>query len=60
MNSEGMGFSWLVFLILILTIIYFINRLIAEDSSAKDILDRRYANGEIDESEYKKMRTLLH
>ncbi len=60
MSGESMGFSWLIFLILILTVIYFINRLLEEDSSAKDILDRRYANGEIDEDEYKKMRSLLH
>ena len=43
MSGFGMGFGWLVPTFFIIVLIYFINSL----------LERRFANGEIDENEYK-------
>jgi len=53
MGGFGMGFGWIIVIFFILIFIYFINNLLKSDSSAKDILDKRYANGEIDEKEYR-------
>lgn len=58
----GMGVGWLVPLLLIVLLVYYINsnkNNKKEGLSAKEILDKRYANGEIDEQEYKKKRDLL-
>jgi putative membrane protein len=49
----GMGFGWLILILFIAAIFYFISGNKNEDVSAKDILDKKYANGEIDEKEYK-------
>jgi putative membrane protein len=46
-------------LLLIVALVYFINSNKKETLSAKEILDKRYANGEIDEQEYKRMRDAL-
>ena len=43
---------WLVPLLLVLIVFYFINDNKKEKPSAKDILDKRYASGEIDTKEY--------
>jgi uncharacterized membrane protein len=43
----------LTVLLLIVALIYFLNTNNKENSSAIDILDKRYANCEIDEAEYK-------
>lgn len=56
---HGMGFGWLILLPFIILIVYFINYNKREDLSAKDILDKRYANGEIDETEYKIKKAAL-
>jgi|AAFY01.1.fsa_nt_gi putative membrane protein len=53
MSGFGMGFGWIIAILFIGVFIYFINNLVKSDSSAKDILDKRYANGEIDAKEYK-------
>lgn len=53
MSGFGMGLGWLIPLLFIIALIYFINGNKKEELSAKDILDKRYANGEIDEQEYK-------
>ena len=49
-----MGFGWLIPLFIIGVLFYFLqdqdNK--KEKSSAQDILDKRYANGGIDEKEY--------
>jgi putative membrane protein len=59
MSGFGMGFGWIIPLLFIAMIIYFINSLIKGDSSAQEILDRRYADGEIDEEEYKAKKAAL-
>ncbi len=56
----GMGLGWIITLLLIVVLVYFfINGSKKEGLSAKEILDRRYANGEIDEQEYERKRDLL-
>ena len=55
----GMGIAWLIPLLLIVVLIYFVMENKKKDSSARDILDKRYANGEIDEDEYRKKRDAL-
>lgn len=64
MNNFGlhgfeMLFGWLVPIILIVLLMYYLNSDKKDDSSARDILDKRYANGEIDDNEYKKKRDIL-
>lgn len=62
MNEYGMhemGFGWLMFLLIIILILYFINSNNDEEPTARDMLDKRYAKGEIDEEEYKKKRDML-
>ncbi|MBU0631497.1 SHOCT domain-containing protein [bacterium] len=55
-----MGLGWLVFILLIVGAVYFINNSTKNDeSSAMDILDKRYANGEIDEEEYTRKKENL-
>jgi putative membrane protein len=58
----GMGLGWLIPLLLIVVLVYYINsnkNSKKEGLSAKEILDQRYANGEIDEQEYKRKCDLL-
>ena len=56
----GMGFGWIVPLLFIFALFYFINSNNNNDKeSAQDILDRKYANGEIDEEEYKRKKEQL-
>ncbi|WP_457750060.1 SHOCT domain-containing protein [Sulfurimonas sp.] len=56
----GMGFGWIIPLLFIFALFYFINGNNNTDrESARDILDRKYANGEIDEEEYKRKKELL-
>lgn len=59
-----MGFGWLIMLLIVVIFIYFFNQIFNQnkatrDESARDILDKRYANGEIDEEEYKKKKETL-
>ena len=58
-GMSGMVIVWTVPLLLIVALVYFINSNKKETLSAKEILDKRYANGEIDEQEYKRMRDAL-
>ena len=51
MNGFGMWSSWLIPIILIIGVFYFLNNS-KKEPSAKDILDIRYAKGEIDKNEY--------
>ncbi|EDZ62794.1 SHOCT domain-containing protein [Sulfurimonas gotlandica] len=54
----GMGLIWLVLLLVIVALIYVMDS-DSDQSSAKDILDKRFANGEIDEEEYKIIKDSL-
>ena len=57
---NGMGFVWIIPLLFIFALFYFINSNNNSDKeSAQDILDKKYANGEIDEEEYKRKKELL-
>ena len=55
-HGWGMGFGmWVILLLFILIVFYFLkesSKSQEKHSSAQDILDRRYANGEIDTEEY--------
>ncbi|MDD3592477.1 MAG: SHOCT domain-containing protein [Sulfurovum sp.] len=52
-HCMGMGGWWLIAIILLIILFYFIKERQRSDTpSAQEILDRRYANGEIDQEEY--------
>lgn len=51
MHGWGMFFGWLIPIGVLLMLVYFFNE--KRGSSTKDILDRRYAKGEIDTKEYR-------
>ena len=53
-HGWGMGLGWLIPLLIIGLLFYLLQTNQKGKSSAQDILDRRYANGEIDEKEYRK------
>lgn len=56
MYGCGMGFGWIVSLMLVGVIIYIYNQKGSSgksERSAQDVLDERYAKGEIDHEEYK-------
>jgi len=55
----GMSFGWILPVLFIFILVYFINNLLKDNLSAKDILDIKYANGEIDEQEYKVKKAAL-
>jgi putative membrane protein len=65
MGGDGMGFSWLILIVIVVFAYFMFNKKNNqnendEDSpSVKDILDKKFANGEIDEDEYKKKREIL-
>jgi len=59
MGGFGMGFGWIIPLLFIVIFVYFINNLLKGDSSAKEILDKRYAEGEISQEEYKAKKAAL-
>jgi len=55
MNGFGMGLGWFIPLLVIVGFVYFFNenkRNNKDDLSAKEILDMRFAKGEIDKEEY--------
>jgi len=57
----GMGFGWIIPLIFIFGIFYFLrnNNEKFYEESASEILDKKYANGEISEEEYKRKKANL-
>lgn len=57
MHGWGMGFMWLFPLGLILVFLYLFQG--KQTPSAKEILDRRYARGEIDTKEYRERLKVL-
>ncbi len=57
-HGFGMWIGWFIPILIILVIFYmFQNK--DDKLSAKDILDKKYANGEIDDEEYKKKRDAI-
>jgi len=57
----GMGFGWIIPLIFIFGLFYFLrsNNEKNNEESASKILDKKYANGEISEEEYKRKKANL-
>jgi putative membrane protein len=62
-HGWGMGFGmWFTLILFILIVIYFLKESTKSQekhTSAQDILDRRYANGEIDTKEYEEKSNAL-
>ncbi|UPT78484.1 hypothetical protein MN086_04875 [Sulfurovum sp. XGS-02] len=62
-HGWGMGFGmWFIPVLLVVLLIYFLKETAkgeAKNSSAQDILDKRYASGEIDTKEYKEKSDAL-
>ena len=62
-STHGGGFMWILWLVItaaiVLLIIGLSKRARTNRPDAKEILDRRLANGEIDEAEYNRRKTLL-
>ncbi|GIT97575.1 SHOCT domain-containing protein [Sulfurovum sp. TSL1] len=62
-HGWGMGFGmWFLPVLLIIIVIYFLkdnSKNEEKHSSAQDILDKRYAGGEIDTEEYKEKSDVL-
>lgn len=58
-HGWGMGFGWLIPLLIIAILIYLFQGKSKEKSSAQDILDKRYASGGIDTKEYEEKSRLL-
>lgn len=63
-HGWGMGFGmWFTLILFILLIVYFLKENTKGEekhSSAQDILDRGYANGEIDTEEYQEKSDALN
>jgi putative membrane protein len=51
-HGWGMGFTWLVPILILGVIFYFLHKKKEKESSAHDILDKRYASGGISTKEY--------
>jgi len=60
-HGWGMGFGmWFIPILLIIIVIYLLKENSKDKStSAQDILDKRYANGEIDTQEYEEKSNIL-
>ena len=63
-HGWGMGFGmWFTLILFMLIVLYFLKENTKGEekhSSAQDILDRRYANGEIDTEEYQEKSNALN
>ena len=59
----GGGFMWLIWIVLILVVAWLLVGLTgsrkAGEKSPRELLDQRFARGEIDEAEYRKRRDIL-
>ncbi len=55
----GMGFGWIIPLLFVVAIFYLLNTKSEANESAQDILNKKYAKGEIDEEEYKRKKEQL-
>lgn len=58
-HGWGMGFGWLMPILIIAIIFYLLQDKKQEKSDAQDILDKRYASGGIDKEEYEEKSRLL-
>ncbi|NOX16205.1 MAG: SHOCT domain-containing protein [Epsilonproteobacteria bacterium] len=56
----GMGLMWLIPILFIIALVYFLRDKDEEEwLSVNDILNIRFANGEIDEEEYKRKKKII-
>ena len=61
MNGFGMGFGWLIPILVIVGLFYFLNDNKENiEKSPKEILDIRLAKGEIDKEEYEEYLKVLN
>lgn len=51
-HGWGMGFGWVLLFLVLGLAFYLMRNTKKEQSSAQDLLDKRYANGGIDTKEY--------
>jgi len=58
-HGWGMGFGWLIPLLIIAILFYIVQDKRKEKSSAQDILDKRYASGGISKEEYEEKSKAL-
>ena len=61
-HNEGfnmMGFGWIFLILVIVVLLYIFKGDKTDKKSAKDILDERYAKGDIDIEEYKERKKNL-
>jgi len=58
-HGWGMGFGWLIPLLLIAILFYILQDKRKEKSSAQEILDKRYASGGINKEEYEEKSSAL-
>lgn len=54
-----MGFGWIFLILIILAIVYLLKGKNSSKKSARDILDERYAKGQIDLEEYNEKKKNL-
>ncbi|MBT8348892.1 MAG: SHOCT domain-containing protein [Sulfurovum sp.] len=60
-NGWGMGFGvWCTMIVLGFILFYFLRDNSNRSSSAQDILDKRYANGDINRQEYEEKSNALN
>ncbi len=63
-HGWGMGFGmWFTLIVFVIIVLYFLkenSKGEEKHSSSQDILDRRYANGEIDTEEYEEKSNALN
>ncbi|WP_331775533.1 SHOCT domain-containing protein [Sulfurospirillum sp. 1612] len=65
MGGFGMGFSWLILILIGIFAYYMVsknnnqNENNGDKPTARDILDQRFANGEIDKEEYQEKKEML-
>ncbi len=68
MNDFGMGFGMWIFWIILIVVVFFLAKMMlgsssgqpgAKDESSLDVLQKRYASGEINQDEYERMKKEL-